>query len=515
MPAWIHPGAGAVALRFLLGALVLGHCLCAYSDAGTASADRAAYGVPGSPLWSPLTPFEQQVLADYERAGRGDPDALLGLYLVASGDVRTRAEFNSLRSAVRDALPPPDPRSGPRQRGQQLLAFMFRRYLTELDGGNTLARYRAEESRLSAVLREGYFNCISSAMLYIVLARYAGLEVEAALLPSHAFVVLKLPDGDAIAIETTSVEGFDARHDPAWFAATDVAWYRERDLPVPSMADYAAREAIAAAALGAFNMSTQHASRLQHDDRLRLAEIQAQLTPDSESAQHNRLVLYQREVERLLAVGDQATLQRFMQHTSGWRSVMADALHHFDGTTLALWYWLELQRADLLVAGGSGELGAEIALDVLEAVGPAIADAAILRHNAYAVLGNYLQQALASDGLERAAQRLSGLPRLCAADETCHRVLAHLHNALAMQHWADSDWAGAIARMRSYLDLVTPEAFRAHMRENMESAWINWAQQSWQDELREAALQQLQRCIDELAPATRCRQRLQAYRAAY
>jgi len=513
---WIRTGTGAVLLRFCLALLVLSPGLfAAASDTGPPVADRAAYGPAGSPLWSPLTPFEQQVLVDFERARSGNPDALLALYLVASGDVRTQAEFDAIRRAVRDVVPRFDPRVRPRERGEHLLSVMFQHYLSDPGGNNILARYRAEESRLSAVLREGYFNCISSAMLYIVLARYAELDVEAALLPSHAFVVLKLPGGESVSIETTSVQGFDARHDPAWFEEVDAQWYRERDLPVPSVADYAAREPMGAAALGVFNMSNQHAKRLTHDHRLRLAEIQAYLSPDSVSAQHNRLVYYHREVSHLHTLGDVPTLHRFMQQTAGWRTATAKALQHFDGTTLALWYGLELHRAELMVADGRGEQGAEIALAVLDALSPAINDEAALRHNAHVVLGSYLQQAVAGDGLERAAELLSDLPHLCGADETCHRVLAHLHNALAMRHWADSDWGGAILRMRSYLALGTPEEFRANVRENLESAWMNWAQQSWHDELRDTALAQLQRCIDELAPAPRCRQRLQAYRAAY
>jgi hypothetical protein len=55
--------------------------------------DRSGFGNAPFPFWMHLTPFEIRTLLDAEKAKAGDPDALLALALVASGNVRDSAVF--------------------------------------------------------------------------------------------------------------------------------------------------------------------------------------------------------------------------------------------------------------------------------------------------------------------------------------------------------------------------------------------------------------------------------------
>ena len=85
-------------------------------------------------------------------------------------------------------------------RGEALLHWVHQRVLT---GG-----YQSEQTDLSVLLDTGKFNCVSSAVLYNVLALELGLDARAIEVPDHAFSVVY--DGaDHMDVETTTAEGFN------------------------------------------------------------------------------------------------------------------------------------------------------------------------------------------------------------------------------------------------------------------------------------------------------------------
>ena len=68
--------------------------------------------------------------------------------------------------------------------------------------------YQSEQTDLSVLLDTGKFNCVSSAVLYNVLALELGLDARAIEVPDHAFSVVY--DGaDHMDVETTTAEGFN------------------------------------------------------------------------------------------------------------------------------------------------------------------------------------------------------------------------------------------------------------------------------------------------------------------
>jgi hypothetical protein len=73
---------------------------------------------------------------------------------------------------------------------------------------NYLRSYSAHQSSLDLAFTTGAFNCVSSAVMYFVFARAAGLEIAGITTVDHAFCVLSLP-GKSIDIETTNRYGFD------------------------------------------------------------------------------------------------------------------------------------------------------------------------------------------------------------------------------------------------------------------------------------------------------------------
>src|SRR5206468_3372539 len=101
--------------------------------------------------------------------------------------------------------------------GADSTADKGKKLLKVLHDGPMSKGYSAEQTDLTVLLAEGRFNCVSSAVLYNIIATRVGLEVQGMAIPAgpsvtgHIFSVLK--DGTReIPIETTHPLGF-AVHD--------------------------------------------------------------------------------------------------------------------------------------------------------------------------------------------------------------------------------------------------------------------------------------------------------------
>ena len=88
------------------------------------------------------------------------------------------------------------------ERGEALLEFLH-------DG--IFRSYEELQTRVDVTLETGIYNCVSSAVLYMIFGRHLQLDITAVITPDHAFCTLELPAGN-IDVETTSVFGFDPGH---------------------------------------------------------------------------------------------------------------------------------------------------------------------------------------------------------------------------------------------------------------------------------------------------------------
>ena len=153
----------------------------------------AAWGGESSlPIWAPLTSFETKTLQRIDRARAGDADTLLALALIASGDIRDQMGYDRIRKRIQRFVQFHRTEILTQKtvyaRGEKLLHAMYADFFagggkgrrSELIGG-----YDAEQSQVSGIFRDGRFNCISSAILYIVLARYFDLNVEGVVASHH------------------------------------------------------------------------------------------------------------------------------------------------------------------------------------------------------------------------------------------------------------------------------------------------------------------------------------------
>jgi hypothetical protein len=123
---------------------------------------------------------------------------LAEISLWASGDTSSvnLNKINTLVAALRDAhgLPP----SG-EERAEFILAFMHK---------TPLKAYSAFQTRVDALFSSGRFNCVSSAVLYMILCESAGIKTSGVMTKDHAFVTVH-SGGTDIDVETTNPYGFD------------------------------------------------------------------------------------------------------------------------------------------------------------------------------------------------------------------------------------------------------------------------------------------------------------------
>ena len=91
------------------------------------------------------------------------------------------------------------------ERGDAILKFLYQ---------GTLLEYNEDQSKVSTIFESGYYNCVSSALLYMATAKAAGLEVKGQKTPLHAFCSVYIKDEKTgkkhrIDVETTNPYGFN------------------------------------------------------------------------------------------------------------------------------------------------------------------------------------------------------------------------------------------------------------------------------------------------------------------
>ncbi|MDR2370681.1 MAG: hypothetical protein LBD71_04310, partial [Treponema sp.] len=162
--------------------------------------------------------------------------AEIGLWASGSGPADSGTDQARLIERIRagaaelkaDPLLPADPA----ERGEYVLSFMHKKFLKS---------YSLIQTRLDTLLENGRYNCVSSAVLYLVLAQSAGLDVRGVMTKDHAFASVNI-NGELVDVETTNPYGFNPGnrkefHDGfgrlTGFAYVPAANYRDRSAITP------------------------------------------------------------------------------------------------------------------------------------------------------------------------------------------------------------------------------------------------------------------------------------------
>lgn len=126
-------------------------------------------------------------------------DNLIRAALIASGtaDEHLSAYQNTLKAWLQQA---PPGTGDAYNEGDMLLQWLHSELLSE---------YVEKQTRLDVLLDNGRYNCVSSAVLYMILMRSRGIAVHGVLTKDHVFCRLAYSGDDGIDVETTIPLGFD------------------------------------------------------------------------------------------------------------------------------------------------------------------------------------------------------------------------------------------------------------------------------------------------------------------
>jgi tetratricopeptide (TPR) repeat protein len=477
--------------------------------------DRTACGTAPLPFWAALTAPEIQALRGRDQAAAGDPHALLDLAIFASGDVRTaegyariRQRFDAFADKERAALAG---EKNPWQKGYRLHRDMHAAFFpngTAAVKDGPQAGYDWDQSRLTGIFADGKFNCVSSALLYLILAREFGFQAEGVILPSHVFVQLTLPDGKRIEVETTFPAGFDWVHDEGFYRSRAASFFSSRRLPASTYADYQKRRIVPPYLVVAENMWNQHTGvgRMASEDRRRLMEARAWLDIDGALAQNNRLAFYTTEHAYLSGQRDSATLARLF---AAVMPGMPALRKRWDRDTAMCDHiaWLPYYYADFLRGRGQPDAALPWIDSSLAWLHPESKEGAPLRKNNAAIIMRMAQEMGRKKEFARGEGYLLRYPVLLKEDGNMRAMLAWVYQEWSAEAWERKDWTGATETLAKSLPYADKKFLKA-LRANLGTAYCNWSIGYQNEGDWPKAKATLRKCLDKLPDEKRCRSQM-------
>ena len=145
-----------------------------------------------------LTP-DPRALEYFRQGSRGYTwEELAEISLWASGDTGA-SNMQVINNAVITLNNSGNLPANEREKAEYILTFMH---------ANFLRIYSIYQTRVDTIFSNGRFNCVSSAVLYMILCKSAGINSSGVMTRDHAFVTVHI-NGEDIDVETTNRFGFD------------------------------------------------------------------------------------------------------------------------------------------------------------------------------------------------------------------------------------------------------------------------------------------------------------------
>lgn len=129
-------------------------------------------------------------------------DQLARLSLLSSGlkEDQLNPYLRKLSNILKDSEKVITPIMNADEKAEALLLFLH---------NNVFTRYSLTQTYVHTVLDKGTYNCVSSAVLYMIVTRYHGISVEGIHAVDHAFCFIPGSGSQGIDVETTNEWGFD------------------------------------------------------------------------------------------------------------------------------------------------------------------------------------------------------------------------------------------------------------------------------------------------------------------
>lgn len=461
--------------------------LATISEAATIS--RTEFGQNAYPIWSPLSFFERQTIGERHAAEAGDPDALLALYIMASGrhsvnDYQTiKKQIDAFIRTLQDRT---DGMLDPWQQGELLNGAMHHAFFktpaqkdkSSDDSGEEQSappnNYNIDQSTLTTIFSQNTFNCISSSLLYAVLARHLNFDGRGVMLPSHAFIQLDFNDGKSAEVETTSATGYDKHHDAEFYQRSADAWFNPRGLAPSTYEDYLSRELIPFWQLGTRNMLHQHThpKRMNDIDRGRLAEISAFIDPSHEPAQINRMHYYTTEASNLAEKQQWQDLTRLLSTVIEQLSLDTPSFSHNEQLQNSF-FWLNL----ISIEAYAQRLDLESTVNAIEAANNlAYNDERLSRvkNRSVDALNTLLKNAVTLKDFNSGLYAITSIEMIISDHPHYAEALEWFYNQWAKFYWDTESWPDAVAILEDYLAQPYLPNDIGKTQTNLANAYKNW-----------------------------------------
>jgi tetratricopeptide (TPR) repeat protein len=123
---------------------------------------------------------------------------LAEISLWASGDT-SASNLEKIRAAAETIKKSPDLPKTDIEKAEFILNYMHK---------NILKSYSLNQTRVDTIFSGGRFNCVSSAVLYMIFCDSEGIYTTGVITKDHAFITVHIGETD-IDVETTNLYGFD------------------------------------------------------------------------------------------------------------------------------------------------------------------------------------------------------------------------------------------------------------------------------------------------------------------
>jgi len=403
---------------------------------------RPGFGNAQLHVWWPLTPPEEAALRGLDEARRGDAHALLALAIAASGDRRDAASYAAFQRRVDQFVAEVRPVIAAARddwhRGYELHRAMHRAFFTA--GTAELGGYAVDQARVTGIFTSGRYNCLSSTMLFLVLARSFELPVRAAAVPTHVFVELGRPGGRAIEIETTSATGFDWVHDARFFREQAASWSGQRGLRPTTFDEYQHRRILEPYQLMALAMLDAH-SGAGEADRNRLDELSNVVDPASADAQRGRIDAYGNEANALFDKKAWRTMVKLFDVVGP--AITQIVASNEDPKTLEVAWFTTWYDAHALMIEGRPDDALALMANGLAHLDPAWSQASALRSNFIGLLVSRLAELIDHHDYAAAAQAFTKHRAACLSEATCANDAGVVYTNWSIDRQNAGDWQAA------------------------------------------------------------------------
>ncbi len=464
---------------------------------------RTNFGKNSLGIWSPLTPFEIKVLTrEHDRY-----DEFLALALIGSGDARTQEEFLAVKKRVRDFIVAVTPKIKKAKefwrKGSILYHEVQKAFYPSVLGSKPM--YSFNQTKLSTLVRKGEYNCISSAILFGIIAHHFGLNPQGVSVPSHAFLQISDPKtGTIIEVETTNAHGYNQVHDEAYYTSQEPKWYSSRDLPPITYDDYLKRDIVSLKDLIIQNMSNQHARTRTMSllDRMRLIEVKSYLDPNDIDHVNTLIFMYEEEAQRLIN-SDSVSYLRFVNTIRPTIIALAD-MPNCSGYYYDSYRWLVIEEARWFIGNNQYENAIDGLAEYIQHVPQADSNHAkmiLFRTNYYHDALDSLTQ---KNRFTEALDFQNKYANVCEEVAWCAKQIGWVYNKWIVQLWDKEEWKQIIDLYSDFEKQPYDSPLKEPISGYKENAYKNWALKHIDTGDRARAKIILKKCIKDMGDTPGC-----------